>query len=143
MTILTEHFSLAEMTVTSTGIDNVPIGDNYANLLKTACCMELVRKELGGKPITVNSAYRSIAVNAAIGGSKTSAHMIGYAVDFTCAGFGSAEEVARHLRDKLPFDQLIWEHPPGKNPWVHISFDPKYRGQVLEYNGKGYLPWNA
>ena len=138
---LSPHFSLEELTVTGTGINNMPVGDACVHITKTAMCMEFVRQLLGNNPITVNSAYRSPAVNTAIGGSKTSAHMIGYAVDFTCPGFGSAEEVARHLKDKVQYDQLIWEHPPGKNPWVHISFDPMARGQVLEFTGKGYLPW--
>lgn len=68
MTQLSPHFSLAEMTTTSTGIPNVPTGVLLQNLTYTAQQMEKVRQILGGNPIQINSAYRSDAVNRAVGG---------------------------------------------------------------------------
>lgn len=140
---LSKHFTLAEMTVTQSGINNTPDESTRSRLAYTASYMEQVRHVLNDNAIKVNSGYRSLAVNTAIGGSKTSSHMSGFAVDFTCEGFGSAEDVVNYLRGKVPVDQLIWEHPPGKNPWVHISFDPRWRGQVLEYDGQSYKPFKG
>ncbi|WP_228268146.1 D-Ala-D-Ala carboxypeptidase family metallohydrolase, partial [Acinetobacter ursingii] len=84
MTQLSPHFSLAEMTVTSTGITNVPTGQHLKNLTYTAQQMEKVRAILGGLPIQVNSGFRCDAVNRAVGGVTTSAHSFGFAVDFVC-----------------------------------------------------------
>lgn len=117
-TQLSPHFSLAELTVTSTGIPNTPTGQALANLKHTAEQMELVRAALG-KPINVNSGYRSAAVNKAVGGSTTSAHSYGFAVDFVCPQFGTPYEICRAIIEAgISFDQLIHE----KRRWVHIGF---------------------
>lgn len=138
---LTEHFTLEELTVTTTRLFNQPPPQLLNTIKHTAEQLERVRELLCGNPIKVSSAYRSPQVNAAVGGSATSAHCKGYAVDFTCPGFGTPEQVVRALMGKLKYDQLIWEHPPGRNPWVHISFDPRYRQQTLEFvGGKNYPP---
>lgn len=122
---LSDHFSLSELTVTNTGLPNDPSPEIREALRETAQFMEGVRDFLG-HPIHVNSGYRSPAVNRAIGGSKTSAHMLGYAVDFTCPGYGSPLDVARALRDSgIKFDQLIREYG-----WVHISRDPRARQEL-------------
>jgi zinc D-Ala-D-Ala carboxypeptidase len=119
MTQLSKNFSLSEMTVTSTGIPNVPAGQLLKNLTYTAQQMELVRAALGNKPIQVNSAYRSDAVNRAVGGVTTSAHSFGFAVDFVCPSFGTPYEVcAQLIKAGIKFDQLIHE----KRRWVHIGF---------------------
>lgn len=138
MSQLTEHFTLGELCVTHTNLPNRPAGAMVARLTRTAEQMERVRTLLNDHPIHISSAYRSPAVNAAVGGSKTSAHVGGFAVDFICPMYGTPREIVHKLRDLLVFDQLIWEHPPGRNPWVHISFDPRARQQVLEYDGNAY-----
>ena len=126
MTQLSQHFSLEELTHTDTGLPNQPDVEAMGNLGITAAHMEGVR-DLLGHPIVVHSAYRSPAVNQAVRGVSTSAHCLGYAVDFVCPGYGSPEEVALFIAgSKLKFDQLILEYG-----WVHLSFDPRMRGQCL------------
>lgn len=138
MTQLSEHFSLAELTVSENarrlGLDNTPPPDVLERLTITAGRMEIVRTVLGGRPILISSAYRSPAVNSAAAGAKTSAHLSGRAGDFTCPGFGTPLAVAKAIAASgLAFDQLIHEH--GR--WVHISFDPARRMQLLTIDAKG------
>lgn len=134
---LTPHFTLAEMTVSQTaarkGLSNEPTERALENLIKIAYTMEDVRKLLGSKAISVSSGYRSIAVNKAVGGSTTSAHVDGLACDFICPAFGSPLAICKIIaRSGIKFDQLIEE-----GTWVHISIDPRMRQQVLTMrNGK-------
>lgn len=125
---LSEHFSLGEFTFSQTavrlGIANTAPDDIIPRLLTVARSMERVRKLLGDRPVRISSVYRSDTLNKAVGGSKTSAHCEGWAVDFTCDKFGSPRDVAEMLVDSdIKFDQLILEFPEA-NGWVHISFDP-------------------
>jgi zinc D-Ala-D-Ala carboxypeptidase len=127
---LTNNFSLEEFsfseTATRKGIDNTPHEDIMDNLTLTAMGMERVRTRLGSYPIHINSAYRSPKLNAAIGGSKTSKHMVGLAVDFTCPSAGSPMDICKILqrsKEEIGFDQLIHE-----GTWVHISF-PEWPGE--------------
>lgn len=126
---LSPHFTLEELTATShRGIDNSPSAAVIATLKDTAQHMERVRAILG-EPIHVNSGYRCQALNHAVGGSIKSAHLTGHAVDFICPGFGTPPDVCRKLATTyggIPFDQIIEE-----GTWVHISFDPQMRGQLL------------
>lgn len=129
---LSDHFSLAEMTHSATaarkGIVNVAPPAIVDTLILTADRMEKVRALLGDKPITVLSGYRSPAVNKAVGGSKTSAHMTGHAVDFICPRFGTPAQVAAHLAKHLTgFDQIIEEF----GEWVHVGFGPGKRRELL------------
>lgn len=133
---LSTHFTLAELTVTSTGLPNNPNAQQLARLISTAQAMEAVRKLLG-HPVRVNSGFRSAAVNKAVGGSPTSAHSLGYAVDFVCPAFGNPMSICKAIvAARIKFDQLIME----RGRWVHISFDPRMRGQVLSWHGGKYLP---
>lgn len=135
MTYLSPHFTLAELTVTDTDEDNTPSRTELKRLKATARHMEAVRALLRNL-VTVNSGYRSSAFNKAVGGSPTSAHALGYAVDFTCPAFGEPMAVCRAIRTSdIEFDQLILE----RNLWVHISFDPRMRQQVLTYLGSKYV----
>lgn len=127
MTQLTEHFTLEELTVSPTakklGIPNVPTPEHIANM--KYCCekiLEPVRAHFG-KPVTINSSYRSPAVNKAVGGSKTSQHVNGQAIDFEIQGLDN-KVVADWVADNLEFDQVILEfYSSGdKNSgWVHAS----------------------
>lgn len=135
---LSEHFTLAEFTASQTaarkGLSNQPDAKALANLKVTASKMEGVRRALGNRVITVSSAYRAPAVNAAVGGAKNSAHVQGWAVDFNCHGFGSPLEVAKALQNSgIAYDQIIHEF----RSWVHISFDPKGRQMELTIDGNG------
>lgn len=133
------HFSLAELTLSQTAvrarIDNTPTLDAMIALARTAWKMEQVRKLLGDKPIVISSGYRSRVVNSLVGGSKTSAHMSGHAVDFICPAFGTPLEICKHLaaNKHLQFDQLIQE-----GTWVHIAFGPGNRRQLLTKDGDGF-----
>ena len=138
MTQLSEHFSLAELTVSENarrlGLSNIPPADILARLKTTAKQMERVRELLGGRAIHVSSAYRAPAVNRAASGAKASAHMSGWAVDFICPDFGTPLAIAERIaRSALTFDQLIHEY--GR--WVHISFDPVRRGEQLTIDVHG------
>ncbi|MFN3513931.1 MAG: D-Ala-D-Ala carboxypeptidase family metallohydrolase [Phenylobacterium sp.] len=135
-TWLSPHFTLEELTATQQrGLDNTPSAQVTANLRATAERMEAVRELLGGHPILVSSGYRSPAVNRAVGGAVRSAHLTGQAVDFVCHRFGTPKAICRKLADSpLAFDQLIEE-----GTWVHVSFDPRLRRQVLtKARGGGY-----
>ena len=129
---LTPHFSLAELTVTNTKIDNTPSKEVIEVLRTTAFYMEKVREILGNVAITINSGYRSPDVNRAIGGSSNSAHLYGYAVDFTAYGHTPLTIANTLAKSNLKFDQLIYE-----KTWVHISFDPRMRGELLTLKSKG------
>lgn len=132
---LSPNFSLAELTRSTEafvkGLDNSPgPPEHLANLRLTALGLEMVRV-IVGKPVNVTSGYRSPAVNAAVGGTPTSAHALGLAADITVPGL-TAIELARLLEQKLPYDQLILESSRGI---VHISFDPRLRMQALTQRG--------
>lgn len=139
---LSKYFALSELTVSESaarrGLKNVPFGKQLENLKQTAQRMDAIREGLG-KPIIVTSGYRSPEVNASVGGSKTSAHCQGLAVDFTCPGYGSPLAVAKAiLASGIEFDQLIHEY----GAWVHIGFaEPgkPSRRQTLTINKRGTL----
>jgi zinc D-Ala-D-Ala carboxypeptidase len=129
---LTPHFSLAELTVTNTKIDNTPSKEVIEVLRTTAFYMEKVREILGNVAITINSGYRSPDVNRQVGGTSNSSHTYGYAVDFTAYGHTPLTISNILSKSNLKFDQLIYE-----KTWVHISFDPCMRGNILTLKGKG------
>ena len=116
-------------------IDNRPPPEVVATLRTTAARMEQVRRLLGDRVISVSSGYRCPELNRAVGGARTSAHLTGHAVDYNCYGFGAPIEVCRAIADStLSFDQLIEE-----GSWIHLSFDPRLRRQVLTKRpGGGY-----
>jgi len=126
MTQLTENFKLEEMTVSPTakklGLSNTPTPEHIENM--RYCCekiLEPVRAKFG--PVTINSSYRAPAVNKAVGGSKTSQHVNGQAIDFEVKGVDN-KKVADWVADNLEFDQVILEfYTSGdKNSgWVHAS----------------------
>jgi zinc D-Ala-D-Ala carboxypeptidase len=143
MTKLTEHFALEEFTDSQTaarqGINNVPPASSQErkNIQRTAEVMEDVRSILGHKPILISSGYRSPQVNAAVGGSKTSAHMSGLAADFTCPGYGKPIAVCKKLHPhmkELGIDQLIHEY----DTWIHLGLSAGApRHQALTIDSKG------
>ena len=143
MTQLTKNFTLEEFTDSQTaarkGIANVPsVGSpERANLQRTAEVMEDVRALLGNKPILISSGYRSPQVNAAVGGSKSSAHMSGLAVDFSCPGFGTPKAICHKLHShmkELGVDQLIHEY----DTWVHLGLSagaPRHMAMTIDSRG--------
>jgi putative chitinase len=140
---LSEHFTLDEMIFSSTAqrlnIDNSPPLEVVAHLTVAAISMEKVRALLAN-PIRVNSGYRCPDLNKVVGGSKTSAHMTGYAVDFVCPKFGAPIQIVKAIAESgIVFDQCIQE-----GSWVHISFDPRARRQLLTAHfGQGGTTYTA
>ena len=130
---LSDHFSLEEATHSDTatrlGISNQPNTQQLENMKVAAIGMEKIR-ELLASPINVNSWIRLPEVNVAVGGSKVSSHMDGWAIDFTCRGFGTPLEVCKAIeKSNIKFDQMIYEF--GDKGWTHISFAPEMRQQKL------------
>ena len=113
---MTPHFTLAELTHTDhRSLDNTPNAGELANLQRLAEFLETVKTTLGGKPIMINSAFRSKAVNDAVGSRDTSQHRLGLAADFRVPSM-APDAVVRALL-KLPYDQIIREF----DAWTHIS----------------------
>ena len=141
-TNLTPNFTLEELTTTDhREFDNTPNETERANLVRLAGLLELVKVALGGKPIMVNSAFRSKQVNDAVGSKDTSQHRIGCAADIRVPGVTPDQVVKAVIAAKLPFDQLIREF----DRWTHISIpnDPKGkpRGQTLIIDKAGTRPY--
>jgi hypothetical protein len=128
---LSPHFSLEEMTFSSTavrmGLDNTPSPEVVANLTTLCKTLETIRECLD-EPMTIDSGYRSPALNAAVHGVPTSAHVSGWAADFICPTYGTPLEIVKEIAswDGFDFDQIIQE-----GTWVHISVAPTMRRQVL------------
>jgi zinc D-Ala-D-Ala carboxypeptidase len=143
MTQLTPNFTLEEFTDSQTaarrGLNNVPPPSSHERkgIQRTAEVMEKVRTLLGDKPILVSSGYRSPPVNAAVGGSKNSAHMSGLAVDFSCPGFGTPKQICKKLEPHmkaLGVDQLIHEY----DTWVHLGLSasaPRHMAMTIDNRG--------
>jgi hypothetical protein len=144
---MSAHFTLAELTRTSSGVANVPNAAE-TKALEALCSslLEPVRSKFG--PVSIHSGYRSKAVNEAIGGSKTSQHMKGEAADFHCAA-AKLEDVMRWIvtESGLKYGQVILEgHTKGKPTWIHLSLGAPYRlgsscMQALTFDGKAYAPY--
>ena len=115
---MTPHFTLEELTHTDhRDFDNTPNETELANIQRLAEFLEQVKTTLGGKPIMVNSAFRSKAVNDAVGSKDSSQHRIGCAADFRVPGMTPDEVVKAIIAANLPFDQVIREF----DRWTHIS----------------------
>lgn len=122
------------------GIDNEPTPGDLYNL--SQLCDNILQpvREHFGKPVTVSSGYRSVALCEAIGSSAKSQHAKGEAADFEIMGIDN-KEVAVWIRDNLDFDQLILEFYKDGEPssgWIHCSYSDNNRGSVLKYDGKNY-----
>tara|TARA_R110000787_G_scaffold42718_5_gene104982 strand:- start:1724 stop:2182 length:459 start_codon:yes stop_codon:yes gene_type:complete len=136
---LTENLSLAEVTKSATairmGIANTPSATHLIALKEVSKNIFQPCREHFGKPLAVTSGYRSEALNEAIGGSKTSQHSKGEALDLDADVFGgfSNAELFNYIKDHLDFDQLIWEFGNNNNPaWVHCSYKTRgNRNEVL------------
>jgi len=142
VTSLSAHFTLEEAVLSQTasrlGIVNDPDLNTVRNMKQAALGMELVRLELGGLPININSWYRCPELNKAVGSKPSSDHITGFAIDFTCPKFGSPQKIVEAIKNSnIQFQQLIWEF----DSWVHISFNGMKR-QVLTIDRKGTRPYD-
>jgi putative chitinase len=142
ITPLSLHFSLEELTTTDhRQFDNTPNTDELANLNRLAKFLEQVKEVLGGKPIMVNSAFRSEAVNNAVGSRNTSQHRIGCAADIRVPGMTPDEVVKAVIASGIGYDQLIREF----DRWTHLSVpnnpEDKPRQQALIIDRSGTRPY--
>ena len=140
---MTPHFTLAELTVTDHRLlDNTPNAGEIENLRRLATFLELIKERLDGRPIMINSAYRSKAVNDAVGSKDTSQHRVGCAADIRVPGM-TPDEVVRAVRDSgLAYDQLIREF----DSWTHISIPnlataaPRKMALIIDKQGTRLFP---
>ena len=126
--MISEHVSYKEgvysITATRLGVDNIPDDKQLKNMeLVAKKVFEPLRKWVGG-PIKINSFFRGLPLNTAIGGSKKSQHMKGQAMDIDDNyGHATNAEMYHWIKDNLDFDQMIWEFGDDDNPnWVHVSY---------------------
>jgi hypothetical protein len=139
---LTEHFSLEELTHTDhREYDNTPNDAELENLKRLAEFLEEVKQTLGGRPIMVNSAFRSKQVNDAVGSKDSSQHRIGCAVDIRVPQLTPDQVVRAIIASDLQYDQVIREF----DRWTHLSIpntvDAKPRKQALIIDKSGTRPF--
>ena len=116
--LLTPHFTLEELTHTDhRELDNTPNSSEINNLKRLAEMLEEVKTLLDGKPIMVNSAFRSKAVNDAVGSKDTSQHRVGCAADIRVPGLTPDQVVKAIIGSPIVYDQIIREF----DSWTHIS----------------------
>ena len=128
---LTDHFTLEELTHTDhRALDNTPNDAELENLKRLAEFLEQIKEVLGGKPIMVNSAFRSKAVNDAVGSKDTSQHRIGCAADIRVPAMTPDQVVRAIIASGLGFDQVIREFsdPVMGGGWTHISIPNQASG---------------
>ena len=135
---LTEHFTLEELTHTDhREFDNTPNDAEIANLQRLAEFLEKVKTALGGKPIMINSAFRSKQVNDAVGSKDTSQHRVGCAADIRVPNMKPDEVVQALMASGLEYDQIIREF----DSWTHISIPndpngkPRKQALIIDRNG--------
>ena len=132
---LSEHLTLAELTKTKTGIENVPNEEQVNNLKRLCGWLEQLRRRWnnlygdGDDPIIINSGFRSPEVNKAVGGVPTSNHLTGCAVDIRCIGIEQAIRYASLLLDisdlnNEDFDELLIERKAHVY-WIHFAVKPR------------------
>ena len=137
-TNLSVHFTLEELTHTDhREFDNTPNSLETANLIRLAGLLEDVKIVLGGKPIIVNSAFRSKQVNDAVGSKDTSQHRIGCAADIRVPGMAPDEVVKAVIVSGIGYDQVIREF----DRWTHISvpntkdMTPRRQALIIDKSG--------
>ena len=135
---LSEHFTLEELTHTDhRQFDNTPNASEMANLVRLAAFLEEVKTVIGGKPIMVNSAFRSKQVNDAVGSKDTSQHRIGCAADIRVPGMTPDEVVKAVIESEIGYDQIIREF----DRWTHISVpntaggNPRRQSLIIDRTG--------
>jgi uncharacterized protein YcbK (DUF882 family) len=130
-----KYFTMSELVKTSTGLPNIPNETQKANLTRLVEKILDPARTLLGSAITVTSGFRTLAVNARVGGATNSQHLTGEACDVTCSDNLKLFNIIK----TLPFDQLIWEKGTSAPQWIHVSYrEGANRNQVLRYDGSNY-----
>jgi len=141
---LSTHFTLEELTHTDhRELDNTPTQNEISNLQRLANFLEEVKTVLGGKPIMVNSAFRSKQVNDAVGSKDTSQHRIGCAADIRVPSMTPDEVVRAVIASGIGYDQIIREFsdPVKGGGWTHISVpniagaEPRKQALIIDKQG--------
>lgn len=136
--IITKNLTLEELihsdTAKAKGIDNSPTNEHLKYLIEIANNVFQPLRDGIGKPIRISSGYRSEKLNKAVGGSKTSQHNKGQALDLVATTGFTNKDIFDYIKKHLEFDQLIYEFGNNVNPdWVHVSYNKgKNRKQVLK-----------
>ena len=150
---LSKNLALAEVirreTAKRKGISNMPTPQHIENFKKLAENVFQPIREHFGVPIHISSGYRSKALNTAVGGSLSSQHCSGEAIDIDMDGTSiTNKQIFDFIKENLNFDQMIWEFGTDTNPdWVHVSYEStgKQRKQILKAVKAGgatkYLPF--
>ena len=127
-----KYFTIKELCKTNRALPNVPDKQVEANLAELIINVLDPLREIYGRPIRVNSGYRSPLVNAAVGGAKNSDHLYGMAADITTGSKSDNALLFKLIRDNFTFKQLICEH---NYQWVHVSYNSKNnKKQILFIN---------
>ena len=136
--ILTPHFTLEELTATQhRTLDNTPNSSEINNLKRLAEMLEEVKTLLDGKPIMINSGFRSKAVNDAVGSKDSSQHRVGCAADIRVPGLTPDQVVKAIIDSPIAFDQIIREF----DSWTHISVPnnpsgiPRKQALIIDKSG--------
>lgn len=135
---LSPNFTLEELTHTDhRQYDNMPNDAELANLVRLAQFLEQVKEAVGGKPVIVNSAFRSAEVNQAVGSTERSQHRRGCAADIRVVGMTPNEVVNAIIDADLPYDQVIREF----DRWTHVSIpntdeaEPRSMALIIDKSG--------
>lgn len=138
---LSPNFTLEELTrsdaAARNGWDNTPNEAEIENLKRLAALLQRVKTAVEGKPVMINSGFRSKKVNDAVGSKDTSQHRLGCAADIRVPGMTPRQVVEACIADGVPFDQIILEF----DSWTHISVpnspESAPRGQKLIIDKQG------
>jgi uncharacterized protein YcbK (DUF882 family) len=142
---LSPNFTLEELTrseaAARNGWDNTPNEAEIENLKRLAALLQDVKAAVGGKPVIINSGFRSKQVNDAVGSNDRSQHRLGCAADLRVPGMTPRQVVEACIEAKVPFDQIILEF----DSWTHISVpntpDAAPRGSKLIIDRQGTRPF--
>jgi hypothetical protein len=138
---LSPHFTLEELTrsevAARNGWDNSPNQEEIANLQRLAYLLEKVKEAVGGKPVMINSGFRSKQVNDSVGSKDSSQHRIGCAADIRVPGMTPRQVVEACITASVLFDQIILEF----DAWTHISVStdptlaPRHSRLIIDKQG--------
>ena len=129
--LVTDNFRYSELIHSNTavrlGIENIPTIVHKVNLIESCNKLWQPARDILGKTMIISSGYRSPLINSKVGGSDSSAHSIGCAIDFTSPSFGNSRAIASKLAKEfktkgIKFDQLILEFPDSDSSWVHLGY---------------------
>lgn len=131
-------------TATRKGINNIPTNEEFKSMQLVAEKVFEPLREHFNLPIRINSFFRCSALNVAVGGSGSSQHCKGEAIDMKVVSkYVSNADLFNYIKANLEFDQLIWEYGTDDEPqWIHVSFkaNDNNRGIILKaVKGKGYI----